>query len=274
VGPENERKDLVWRFRELCGRHGGIPVFYEVGRENLYLYLDMGLTPLKIGEEARVPLPEFTLEGGRGKGLRNVHARILREGAAFAVVPAADVPPLLPQLRAISDAWLLSKNTREKRFSLGYFNEAYLAEFPCAFVKKDGAIIAFASIWTGAGREEVSIDLMRQVPDSVRGTMEFLFVEIMLWGKKQGYRWFNLGMAPLSGLEDRAVAPLWNRLGAQLFRHGEHFYNFRGLRQFKEHFDPQWEPKYLVSPRGFLLPRVLANLASLISGGLMGTVGK
>jgi phosphatidylglycerol lysyltransferase len=274
VGPESERKDLVWRFRELCDRHGGIPVFYEVGKENLYLYLDMGLTPLKIGEEACVFLPDFTLEGGRRKSLRNVHARILREGAAFSVVPAADVPTLLPQLRSISDAWLSSKNTREKRFSLGYFNEAYLAEFSCALVKKAGVIVAFANIWTGAGREEVSIDLMRQVPDSGRGTMEFLFVELMLWGKGQGYRWFNLGMAPLSGLEDRTLAPVWSRLGAQLFRHGEHFYNFKGLRKFKEHFDPHWEPKYLVCPRGFLLPRVLANLSSLISGGLRGAIGK
>ena len=274
IGREEEWKDLVWRFRELCDRHGGIPVFYEVGRENLYLYLDLGLTPLKIGEEACVPLQEFTLEGGRRKGLRTIHARMLREGAMFSVVPAADVPPLLPGLRAISDAWLAAKNTREKRFSLGYFNEAYLAEFPCALIKKNGVIVAFSNIWTGAGREELSIDLMRQVPDSTPGIMELLFVELMLWGKEQGYRRLNLGMAPLAGLEDRALAPIWNRLGAQIFRHGEHFYNFKGLRQFKEHFDPEWEPKYLAAPRGFLLPRILTNLASLISGGLMGAIRK
>jgi phosphatidylglycerol lysyltransferase len=274
VGPAEERQDLVWRFRELCDRHGGIPVFYEVGKENLYLYLDMGLTPLKIGEEACVPLSEFTLEGGQRKNLRYVHARIGREGAAFSVVPATGVPPLLPQLRSISDAWLASKNTREKRFSLGHFDEAYLAEFPCALVKKGGTITAFANIWTAADKAEISIDLMRQVPDSSRSTMEFLFIELLLWGKEQGYRQFNLGMAPLAGLEDRSLSPIWNRLGAQIFRHGEHFYNFQGLRQFKEHFDPEWEPKYLVSPRGFLLPRILANLASLISGGLMGAIGK
>ncbi len=274
VGPEEERKDLVWRFREICDRHGGIPAFYEVGRENLYLYLDMGLIPLKIGEEACVSLPEFTLAGGRRKNLRTVHARIVRDGATFSVVSAEEVPALLPQLKSISNAWLLSKNTREKRFSLGYFDEAYLSEFLCALVKKNGVITAFANIWTGADRDEASVDLMRQVPGSDPGTMEFLFVELLLWGKEQGYRWFNLGMAPLSGLEDRVLSPLWSRLGAQIFRHGEHFYNFKGLRQFKEHFDPEWEPKYLVAPRGFLLPRVLANLASLISGGLMGAIGK
>jgi phosphatidylglycerol lysyltransferase len=96
----------------------------------------------------------------------------------------------------------------------------------------------------------------------------------MLWGKEQGYGRFNLGMVPLAGLEERALAPLWHRLGAQVFRHGEHFYNFQGLRQFKEHFDPQWSPKYLITPGGFVLPRVLMNLAGLISGGVKGVIAK
>ncbi len=274
LGPAEEREELVWRFRELCDRHGGWPVFYEVGKENLYLYIELGLTPLKIGEEASVPLAEFSLDGRGRKDLRYARVRAQREGALFSVVPAADVPPLLPALRTISDAWLASKGTREKRFSLGRFDESYLREFPVAVVRTGGDIVAFSNIWEGAGREELSVDLMRHVPGVQHGIMEFLFVELMLWGRQQGYRRFNLGMVPLAGLEDRALAPIWNRLGAQIFRHGEHFYNFKGLRQFKEHFEPEWEPKYLVLPRGFLLPGVLANLASLISGGLMGAIGK
>jgi phosphatidylglycerol lysyltransferase len=92
--------------------------------------------------------------------------------------------------------------------------------------------------------------------------------------QREGYQWFNLGMAPLSGLEDRPLAPLWNRMGAFMFRHGEHFYNFQGLRQYKEKFDPEWGPKYLASPGGLALPRILTNIASLISGGLKGVITK
>jgi phosphatidylglycerol lysyltransferase len=104
--------------------------------------------------------------------------------------------------------------------------------------------------------------------------MEYLFIQLMVWGQQKGYRWFNLGMAPLSGLEDRALAPLWNRLGALVFRHGEHFYNFQGLRQYKGKFNPEWTPKYLASPGGLALPRILTNVATLISGGLKGVLGK
>ena len=68
--------------------------------------------------------------------------------------------------------------------------------------------------------------------------MEALFVHLMQWGKEQGYRWFALGMAPLSGFEPSPVAPLWNRLGAFLYEHGESVYNFQGLRAYKEKFNP------------------------------------
>lgn len=54
-----ERRELAWRFRELCERHGGWPVFYQVHPEHLGLYVELGLTLLKFGEEARVRLADF-----------------------------------------------------------------------------------------------------------------------------------------------------------------------------------------------------------------------
>jgi phosphatidylglycerol lysyltransferase len=102
--------------------------------------------------------------------------------------------------------------------------------------------------------------------------MDFLFTELLLHAQAQGYRWFNLGMAPLAGFDPHRLAPLWNRLGALLFRHGEHFYNFRGLRAFKDKFDPVWEPRYLASPGGLSAAFVLTDVAALVSGGVTGIV--
>ena len=72
----------------------------------------------------------------------------------------------------------------------------------------------------------------------------------------------------------RAPRTLWTRLGALLFRHGEALYNFQGVRQFKEKFDPVWEPRYLASPGGVALPRILTHLSALIAGGLKGVVAR
>ncbi|MDA8363890.1 MAG: bifunctional lysylphosphatidylglycerol flippase/synthetase MprF [Gammaproteobacteria bacterium] len=274
VGPREEWEELVWQFRGIVDGHDGWTAFYQVQPDSLPLYLDLGLTLLKLGEEARVDLSRFSLEGGVGKGKRNLVNRLEKEGCEFAVVPVGEVPLLLGRFREISDTWLDLKSAREKRFSLGFFDDAYLRNFPAAVVRRGGIIVAFANVWTGANKEEISVDLMRHLPDAPDSVMEYLFIRLMLWAKAEGFGWFNLGMAPLAGLEDHTLAPLWTRLGAMVFRHGEHFYNFQGLRQYKAKFDPVWTPRYLASPGGIALPRILTSIATLISGGLKGVIVK
>jgi phosphatidylglycerol lysyltransferase len=42
----------------------------------------------------------------------------------FQMVLREDVPSLLPELKTISDAWLIDKHTSEKGFSLGFLKKA------------------------------------------------------------------------------------------------------------------------------------------------------
>jgi lysylphosphatidylglycerol synthetase-like protein (DUF2156 family) len=271
--PEHQ-EDLAWRFREMADRHGARPVFYEVSDDALPIYLELGLDLRKLGEVGRVPLPGFSLEGKRRSDLRQARNRMAREGCHFELLAPCEVPPVLDEFQVVSDEWLRSKNTREKRFSLGFFERAYLQRLPLAVVRRGDVILGFANVWPSEARVECSIDLMRYRSVAPKGMMEFLFAELMLWARDQGYQWFSLGMAPLSGFEHQRLAPLWNRLGALLFRHGEHFYNFQGLREFKDKFDPEWEPRYLASPGGLVTPLVLTRVASLVSGGVTGVVAR
>jgi len=274
VGPQAEVPGLLWKFIELCQSHGDRPVFYQVSADKLADYVDLGFSFLKLGENGKVALPDFTLEGKDGAKFRQAVNKVEKEGFAFEVIARELVPGLMPELRSVSDAWLREKNTREKGFSLGFFDENYLGRFPCAAVKKEGRIFAFANVWPGGGKEEISLDLMRYAPGAPGGVMDYLFIKMMLWGKEQGYRHFDLGMAPLSGLQSHALAPLRDKLGAFLYRHGEHFYNFKGLRNYKEKFGPVWEPKYLASRGGLALPGILLDVTALISRGIKGAVLK
>src|SRR5262249_42675207 len=70
VGPDDEAIELAWRFRELTDRHEAFCVFYQVQAASLPLYLDLGLTLSKLGEEGRVALADFSLAGGAHKSLR------------------------------------------------------------------------------------------------------------------------------------------------------------------------------------------------------------
>ncbi len=274
VGNRDEWDELLWQFHDMADRHGGTVAFYQVSDENQSLYLDFGLNLLKLGEEAWIPLEQFSLDGHANKPLRHWHRKPESEGCRFELLPKERVPEILPELKKISDAWMDYKNVREKRFSLGAFDEAYLSRTPLAVVKRDEQIVAFANVWELESHEELSIDLMRHLPDAPAGVMDYLIIELMLWGSKEGYRWFNLGMAPLSGLGSQPVAPFWNQLGAFVFKHGGRFYNFQGLRMYKEKFKPVWKPRYLVSPGGVTAFRVLRNVATIISGGMIGVVKK
>jgi len=104
--------------------------------------------------------------------------------------------------------------------------------------------------------------------------MDIPYPHIILWGQEEGFPWFNLGMVPLSGLEDHSLAPLWNRVGAYIFRHRENFYNFQGLSQYKEKFDPQWSPNFLACPGGLIVQQILSNIATLVSESLKGVITK
>lgn len=267
VGPPDRLTGLVRLFLERCDDFGGVPVFYEVGKEGLHRYADFGLTFVKLGEDARVDLQTFSLEGGQSSKHRQALRRLEKDGGTFRVIPAAEVPAVMDELRGVSDDWLSEKAVGEKGFSLGFFDPEYVARFPAALIERQGRIQAFANVWPGPGQLELSVDLMRYHHDAPKGVMEALFVHLLLWGKEQGYRWFGLGMAPLSGFERSPVAPLWTRLGGFVYQHGERLYNFQGLRAYKEKFNPVWEPHYLAYPGGLALPRILADVAALIAGG-------
>ncbi|WP_236045216.1 MULTISPECIES: bifunctional lysylphosphatidylglycerol flippase/synthetase MprF [Pseudooceanicola] len=267
VGPASETATLAWAFHDAAYAANGRPVFYAVGAASAALWIQMGLALHKLGEEAVVKLPGFSLEGSHRKRLRTTYNRAKRDGLSFEVVTPPHAPELLTRLREISDAWLASKAGAEKGFSVGSFDPAYLNRTPIALIRHDDRIIAFANIWQTEAKARATLDLMRHVDDTPQGVMEFLFTELLLHYRAEGFAEFSLGNAPLSGLEARRGAPLSTQLGAFVYRHGRQFYNFEGLRSFKQKFDPDWEPVFVALPPRANLVAVATDLVALIGGG-------
>jgi phosphatidylglycerol lysyltransferase len=270
VGPDESAQDVALAFADAAHTAGARPVFYEVPTSSLPLMLDLGLNMFKMGEEAVVDLRHFSLDGPARKKLRTAHARAGRDGLSLTRRSPPHDDVLLQQLRLISEQWLGAKHAHEKGFSVGRFDEAWLSECDLALVWFENRVVAFANILAGGTGERASIDLMRFTDDAPKGVMEFLFTEIMLQLKENGYQQFSLGMAPLSGIGTGPNAKTWNRLGAAVYRHGAHFYNFQGLRGFKEKFDPDWQPRYLAAPSTIAPIVPLADASLLIAGGAKG----
>jgi phosphatidylglycerol lysyltransferase len=267
VRTPGDREAFLDALFDFAGEIDRRPIFYQVSVAWIPPLHDRGYAFFKLGEEARVPLDRFSLEGHAGKEYRQFLRRGERDRLRFRVMPPYEVEKALPVLAEISADWLRAKQVRERQFSIGYFDPEYLARFPCAVVEDaDGRLLGFANLVGGPKREELSVDLMRYRTGGAK-VMDFMFTSLMLFGKERGYQWFNLGMAPLASVGERRGAHSRERLANLLFQHGETWYNFQGLRQYKEKFSPEWVPRYMAYQNAWEWPVAIGYVSALIAGG-------
>ncbi len=363
IGDESEFFELIDKFIALAQGFGGAYVFYEVSNQYRYLFNRNGIQLLKIGEEAIVDLDEFSLQGSKNAKYRQIISRGNKDGLTFEVVPREQVANILGELKVVSDIWLNDKGSIEKGFSLGYFDENYLKHFDCAIIQYNNTIVAFSNIWKSGGYHELSVDLMRyrvvtnEEGKEIKSIMDYLFVNLFVWGKEQGYHNFSLGGAPFTGIVPSTVcsnvpskvlnnapsnlpfnaprnlakntssstsssnAPIdnnasngvktarsgshqlvntttnintispykttdmdigtgrtWRFVTQTVTKYGKDYYNFEGLRQFKEKYHPRWEPRYIGIETGLragVKPiQGLTDTTLLISGGLSSFIKK
>lgn len=274
VGAKEAVRDLAWAFFDAAYAAGCRPVFYEVSETYLPIWVEMGMSVNKIGEEAVVVLPDFALTGRKFKNMRSARNQTLRDGVSFELLSPPHSPARMAELKFVSDRWLAEKRGREKRFSVGRFDTDYLQHFRIGVARKAGRIVAFASLMETRPKSTAAVDLMRYDAEAPDGVMEFLFVSLIEACKDEGFAAFSLGMAPLAGITAKHGARLWNRFGAVLFRYGGAFYNFAGLRGFKQKFGPQWRPRYFAVPGALPPLTALRDVTLLISGGARGVVAR
>jgi phosphatidylglycerol lysyltransferase len=272
IGPAVERAETMWRFVEVADRFGAQAVFYSVPAGLLPELAALGFVIRQVGEEAVIRTADFSLSGKAKQNLRTACNKAAAEDALFEVLPPGSASALEAELRAISGAWLEEHAGAEKTFSMGRFDVAYLDRTPLAVVRREGRVIAFANVL--AGKRALAIDLMRYGGDAPAGVMDFLLVRLVEWARDAGYAEMSLGMAPLSGLQNRRLAPLFARLGALVFAEAGAFYSFGGLHAYKAKFAPDWRPVYIAGRPGAPLPLALLDVALLTGGGWRGVVLK
>jgi phosphatidylglycerol lysyltransferase len=255
VGPVEEIGVTAREFMEMCRENGWAVAFYQTLPDFLPIYLRLGMKKLKVGDDAMVDLFDFSVQGKSKRELRSKY----RQFEAMGIHTREFQPPvpdaIIAQLKAVSDQWLRIPGRRERGFTLGQFDCDYLRSKP-VLVVIDGAgtVLAFINL-ISVNESEITGDLMRRRTDAPNGIMDYLFIKLFLYARERGYARVSLGMAPMTGFEEREEATWEERAIHGIFRKLDFLFSFRGLHHYKAKFATSWEPRYLIYRSVLELPR-------------------
>jgi phosphatidylglycerol lysyltransferase len=264
VGPEEYLEETVRGFLEFCRSNDWGVAFHQTLPNFLPVYHKLGLKRLKIGDEATVDLTNFSLHGRRRRKLR-ANVNKFEENGFHIVEHRPPIPDeILREARRVSDDWLSLPGRRERRFSLGMFDEAYVRGTPLyTLVDARGRMVAFVNRVESYRSGEATIDLMRHLRDAPNGTMDYLFTRLFLDCRTEGFRCFALGMAPLSGFRESEQPSPEEWAVYYFMRRLDFLFSYSGLRHYKSKFADSWEPRYLVYQNILTLPQVALALTKV-----------
>lgn len=263
VGKDESLPAFLKAYVAWCHENGWMVSFMQTGERHLDLYKERSLDVLKVGEDAVVHLDKFASETIKKKDFKNRVKKFEKDGFSFELLKPPHSEDTLDKLQVVSNAWLSLPGRRERCFSLGMFDRQELKnENVYAVFAKDKSIIAFVNQVRSYADGEASIDLMRHQHEVPNGTMDYLFVKLLLALHTAGYKKFNLGLAALSGVGESAEANMHEKAVHQIYEHMNRFFSYKGLRRYKDKFDPTWESRYLIYEGGTpgLLKTALAIL--------------
>ncbi|RPJ69008.1 MAG: DUF2156 domain-containing protein, partial [Acidobacteria bacterium] len=272
VGVPGRIPEAISRFAAMCERNDWIPVFYETSGRWLREYEAAGFRSMKVGEEAVLPLANFSLAGGRVANLRHGVSKAERESPGIVVQEyhaATRDPAIDEQLEDISAEWLRGKGIGELGFNLGVFSVGELDDKRTMIARApDGTVWAFVTWLPYRGGRALLLDAMRRRANAPASVIDLLIARSALQFKDEGLEAVSLATAPLANVDEGGGFSAYDRGVKLVFEHFSTVYGYRGLFQFKKKFNPEWESRYLVFPRPDLLPRIAYALVAVhVEGG-------
>jgi phosphatidylglycerol lysyltransferase len=261
LGDPGKANEAITSFLTLCLRQDWNPVFYQVTDRFLPHYRSQSLKALRVGNEALISLPVFSLTGKRFQDLRTALNKAAKNNIALEdwnTRAFNEDPDTTKQLAAISEEWLRNQKGQEKTFALGHFDPAsdlfQQSRLLLARETETRRILAFTTFVPiyGEAHHVVgwNLDLMRRADAALPGITEFLITSAALLFQKEGAEVLSLGLSPLSPSEDNSIDLAEDEMIARgralLYERFNYFYSFHGLHAFKEKFAPVWPPRYLI----------------------------
>lgn len=258
-----EESKVIKEFETFCRSRNLKPIYYRVSEQSLSLFRSMKKKSIKIGQEAVVDAVNFTLEGRDHKSLRNAMNSLQKNGYKVSNYLPPHSDDFVDELKSVSDEWLTKFDKKEMVFSQGMFDaETIKNQSVIAVSDKENSIVSFLNIIPTYGSEECTYDLIRRTESSPSGCMDAMVIQLIEYAKTNGFVSVNMGLAPLSGIENPDnTAEQIMRFASQKIGSLKHF---ESLRFFKEKYAGQWENKYLIFNDDFDLLQIPAALGKVM----------
>ncbi|HET7827653.1 MAG TPA: phosphatidylglycerol lysyltransferase domain-containing protein, partial [Candidatus Saccharimonadales bacterium] len=196
-----------------------------------------GLEPMQIGSSAIIDIEQFLDETIKDKWWRWRINKAEKNGYEYEAARPPHSQVLLKEMRQVSDIWLSSGGRAERGFALGRFDKDYLQSCVIHTLRdKTGRLIAFSNQLPQFRPDDLlTVDLLRSDPQTE--SMAYLLYKVIEAGQVTGRSKFDLGFVPFA----RASGPL---LAIAKTVSSDRF-SAKGLEQFKNKFNPNWQPNYL-----------------------------
>lgn len=250
---------VLQEFDRHCHKMGLKTAFYRVDETGMSYFNYLKKRKLLIGQEAVLELEKFTLEGREKKSLRNALNSLQRKGYDTTVCHAPLAGELTKELKKVSDEWLQHYEKKEIVFSQGVFDEKEIEQQDVIIVCDElGKLKAFLNIIPDFAPGECTYDMIRKTADVPGGCMDALIIELIKYAKQRNFKWLNLGLVPMAGIEQPVNTA--ERLIRYAYEKIKRFKQYAGLREFKGKYASTWLNKYLVYENDFDLLQLPAAL--------------
>ena len=250
VCAEDNKVSVIKEFEKYCRTKGIKPIYYRVDEQSLYYFDTLNKKKIFIGQEAVMDLSQFTLEGKEKKSLRNALNSLLKKGYEVKVIEPPIQGLILQGMQQVSDEWLQTFEMEEAIFSQGMFDRLEVKTHKAVVMfDNEQRIVGFLTIIPDYRTGECTYDLIRKTADAPGGCMDALIIEMIKYSKQHNYQYLNLGLVPMSGIEnpDNTAEQVVKFAYEKIKR----FRNYQGLRDFKEKYATEWQNKYLIYDNDF-----------------------
>lgn len=247
VGPKQSLESLMKSFKAYCHGNDWKIACLQVKEDNLDMFQSVGLKVLKVGEDAIVDLDEFSINTIKKKTFKQPLKKLSKQGYELKKYVPPHTDAIITAVENISNEWLQLPGRKERGFSLGWFEEDVVRESTLFVLEsQDGVPIAFVNQVRSYAPDQVSIDMMRHLKDVPNGAMDYLFAKLLQSLHEEGFKSFSLGLAALSGVGESKSDTKEEKAVHMIYEHMNHFFSYKGLRNYKSKFKPTWEDRFLI----------------------------